>query len=94
MKFIPSRDLRVRPGEVWKDLAKEKELVVTSHGQPVAVIVPVTGESLEEKLRTLRQAELQQTIRKIQRQSVRKGLSKTTMAEIDAEISRVRKAGK
>jgi prevent-host-death family protein len=94
MKFIPSRDLRVRPGEVWKDLAKEKEIVVTSHGQPVAVIVPVTSESLEEKLRALRQAEFQQTIRKIQRQSVRKGLSETTMAEIDAEISRVRKAGK
>ncbi len=94
MKFIPSRDFRVRPGEVWKDLDKEKELVITSHGQPVAVMVPVTGESLEEKLRTLRQAELQQTIRKIQRQSVRKGLTKTTMAEIDAEIARVRKAAK
>jgi prevent-host-death family protein len=94
MKFIPSRDLRVRPGEVWKDLAKEQELVITSHGQPVAIIVPVTGENLEEKLRTLRQAEFQQTLGRIQRESVRKGLSKTTMAEIDAEISRVRKAGK
>lgn len=94
MKFIPSRDFRVRPGEVWKDLDKEKELVITSHGQPVAVMVPVTGESLEEKLRTLRQAELQQTIRKIQRQSVQKGLTKTTMAEIDAEIARIRKTAK
>ena len=87
MKFIPSRDLRVRPGEVWKDLAKEKELVITSHGQPVAVIVPVTGENLEEKLRALRQAEFQQTLSRIQRESVRKGTDKITMAEIDAEIA-------
>jgi prevent-host-death family protein len=94
MKFIPSRDLRVRPGEVWKDLAKEKELVVTIHGQPVAVIVPVTGESLEEKLRTLRQAEFQQTLSRIQRESVRKGTDKITMAEIDAEIALARKSRK
>jgi prevent-host-death family protein len=94
MKFIPSRDLRVRPGEVWKDLAKEKELVITSHGQPVAVIVPVTGENLEEKLRALRQAEFQQTLSRIQRESVRKGTDKITMAEIDAEIALARKSRK
>jgi len=94
MKFIPSRDLRIRPGEVWKDLAKEKELVVTSHGQPVAVIVPVTGEGLEDKLRAIRQAEFQQTVSKIQRQSVRRGADKITPAEIDAEIARTRKARK
>ena len=94
MKFIPSRDLRVRPGEVWKDLAKEKEIVVTSHGQPVAVIVPVTSESLEEKLRALRQAEFQQTLSRIQRESVRKGTDKITMAEIDAEIALARKSRK
>ncbi len=91
MKFIPSRDFRVRPGEVWKDLAKEKELVITSHGQPVAVIVPVTGENLEDKLRAIRLAEFQQTLSRIQRESVRKGTDKLTMAEIDAEIARVRK---
>lgn len=91
MKFIPSRDLRVRPGEVWKDLAKEKELVVTSHGQPVAVMLPVTGEDLEDKILAIRRAELQQTISRIQRESVRKGTNKLTMAEIDEEIAKARK---
>ena len=91
MKFIPSRDLRVRPGEVWKDLAKEKELVITSHGQPVAVMMPVTGENLEDKIRDIRRAELQRTISRIQQESVRKGTNKLTMAEIDEEIAKARK---
>ena len=91
MKFIPSRDLRVRPGKVWKDLAKERQLVITSHGQPVAVMLPVTGEDLEDKVRAIRQAEFMRTLRDIQQQSVRNGTDKLTMAEIDAEIAEARK---
>ena len=91
MKFIPSRDFRLRPGEVWADLAKEQELVVTSHGQPVAIMMPVTGGDLESKLRMIRSAQLQETIRKIQRRSVRKGLDRTTMKQIDAEVRKARK---
>jgi prevent-host-death family protein len=91
MKFVPSRDLRVRPGKVWKDLAKEKQLVITSHGQPVAVMVPVTGEDLEDKILAIRQAEFMRTLREIQQESVRNGTDKLTMAEIDAEIAEARK---
>lgn len=91
MKFIPSRDLRVRPGKVWKDLAKERQLVITSHGQPVAVMLPVTGEDLEDKILAIRQAEFMRTLREIQQQSVRNGTDKLTMAEIDAEIAEARK---
>jgi prevent-host-death family protein len=91
MKFIPSRDLRVRPGKVWKDLAKERQLVITSHGQPVAVMVPVTGEDLEDKVRAIREAEFMRTLREIQQESVRNGTDKLTMAEIDAEIAEAKK---
>ena len=72
----------------------EKELVITSHGQPVAVIVPVTGEGLEDKLQAIRQAEFQQTIGRIQRRSVRRGTDNLTAKEIDAEVARARKARK
>jgi antitoxin (DNA-binding transcriptional repressor) of toxin-antitoxin stability system len=90
MKFIPSRDLRVRPGEVWNDLRREDALVVTSHGQPIALMVPVTGEDLEAKLRMLRQARLQETVRQIQRSSVDQDLQKTSQRQIDAEIRKAR----
>ena len=43
---------------------------------------------------TARQAEFQKTIRRIQQESVRKGTDKITMAEIDAEIARVRRQKK
>ena len=91
MKFIPSRDFRLRPGEVWADLARERELVVTSHGRPVAILMPVTGENLESKLRMIRSAQLQETIRRMQRRSVAKGRDRITMKEIDAEIAKARK---
>ena len=47
-----------------------------------------------KKTLTARQAELQKTIRRIQQESVRKGTDKITMAEIDAEIAKVRRQQK
>ena len=91
MKFIPSRDFRIRPGEVWKELKEHRELVVTSHGQPVALMVPVTGEDFEEKLRSFHAMELGRLVRKIQQDSVRKGTDKMTMEEIDEIIQEVRR---
>lgn len=90
MKFIPSRDLRIQPGQVWKDLAKEGELVVTRHGQPVALMLPVSGEDLDRKLRMIRGAELWETVRQIQRESVVRGTDGMTREEIDQEIRRAR----
>ena len=90
MKFIPSRDLRIQPGQVWKDLAKEGELVVTRHGQPVALMLPVSGEDLDRKLRMIRGAESSETARQIQRDSVARGTDGMTTDEIDQEIRRAR----
>ncbi len=91
MKFIASRELRVRPGKVWKDLRREKEIIVTNNGQPVAMMVPVSGDDLEAKLAMARRARLQETIGAIQRRSARKGLDRITPEEIDEEIRRSRK---
>lgn len=94
MKFIPSRDLRIRPGAVWRDLKKEGQIVVTSNGQPVAVMVPVTGASLEETLRNTRGARLMDALRQIQEESVRNGTDKMTMEEIDEIIREARQEAK
>jgi antitoxin (DNA-binding transcriptional repressor) of toxin-antitoxin stability system len=94
MKFIPSRDLRTRPGRVWSHLRKEKELVVTSHGRPVAIMMPVTGDDLESTLRMLRAAQFHETIRQVQRRSVEKGTDRTTMEEIDREVRKARKSSR
>jgi antitoxin (DNA-binding transcriptional repressor) of toxin-antitoxin stability system len=38
MKFITVRDLRGRPAQVWKQLAKCREMVLTLNGKPIAII--------------------------------------------------------
>jgi len=90
MKFIPSRDLRIRPGKVWKDLKVERELVVTSRGQPVAVMVSADGGNLEETLRSIRRARAAEAISAIQARSAKLGLDRMTMDEIDQIIRRTR----
>lgn len=94
MKMTPIRELRVKPGKVWKDLRETKELVITSRGQPVAIMVPVTADDLEDALRFIRQARFQGNIRKLQQHAARKGLDKLTMEEIDEEIRQTRQAKK
>ena len=94
MKFIASRAFRLRQGQVWRDLEKEGQLVVTSHGQPVALLIFVTGENLEETLATVRAAGLGRLVRNVQEESVRKGTDKLTMQEIDEEIRRSRQERK
>ncbi len=94
MKFIPSRDLRIRPGAVWRDLKKERELVVMSNGRPVAIMVPVTGENLEDTLRKVRRGGLMDSIRRIQEQSVRNGTDNLTMEQIDEIIRGARRKAK
>lgn len=90
MKFIPSRELRLRPGKVWKDLKAEGELVVTSNGQPVALMLPVSGRDLEEQLRAARRARFADAVDRIRRDSQRRGV-KLSMAEIDEEIASSRR---
>jgi PHD/YefM family antitoxin component YafN of YafNO toxin-antitoxin module len=89
MKFIPSRDLRIRPGKVWKDLKVERELVVTSRGQPVAVMVSADGGNLEETLRSIRRARAAEALRAIRKRWDERGRH-LTMEEIDEIIRQTR----
>ena len=90
MKFIPSRDLRIRPGEVWKKLKTERELIVTSHGRPVAMMVPVNEENFEESLTDLRRTRANTALKNIREQAAKNGLDKLTMDEIDEIIHQTR----
>ena len=50
MQFVSVRELRGRSAAVWKALADEKELVVTSNGKPIALLTATSEESLEDSL--------------------------------------------
>ncbi len=92
MKFITVRELRGRSGQVWNKLAREREVILTSNGKPIAILSAVSEETLEESLAAVRRARAVAAVEKLQRQSVQAGADKLSPAEIAAEIRAVRKA--
>jgi antitoxin (DNA-binding transcriptional repressor) of toxin-antitoxin stability system len=90
MKFISVRDLRGKSAEVWKDLPREREVVVTSNGRPIAILSAVNESNLEESLSAIRQARAAEAVMSLQRRSVERGTDGITMDEIDTEIKAVR----
>ena len=92
MKFITVRDLRGRSGQVWTKLAREREIILTSNGKPIAILSAVSEDTLEESLTAVRRARAVTAVEKMQRQSVQFGTDKISPREIAAEIKAVRKA--
>jgi antitoxin (DNA-binding transcriptional repressor) of toxin-antitoxin stability system len=94
MRFVSVRDLRTKGRQVWEDLAKEKELVVTSNGKPIALITGVSEANLEEAIADLRRARALRAIDQMQRAALDAGLDKMTAREIQGRIRASRKARK
>ncbi|GAH21944.1 unnamed protein product [marine sediment metagenome] len=90
MKFISVRDFRIRPGDVWKQLKVDKDIIITSNGKPIAILYPVEQDNLESSLITLRRARALLAMEDIQKEAVNKGLDKTTEEEIEKEIKAMR----
>ncbi len=91
MKFLSVRDLRGKSAQIWKELCREKEMVVTVNGRPIAILAAITESNLEESLSAFRQARAVEAVVSMQRSSAEQGTDKISMEEIDAEIKAVRK---
>ena len=91
MRFASVRDLRNRPGSVLGDAATSEEVVLTSNGKPVALVVPISGESLEAELRVYRQVRAQLAIEGMQLAAKAAGLASMSMGQIDDIITQVRR---
>lgn len=92
MKLISTRELKLKSADVWGQLEKEGELVVTSHGKPVALLTNIHDGDIESTLTAHRRARAQMALSEIRRRSQERGLDHMTMEEIDAEIKSVRRA--
>ena len=93
MKFISTRELRNRPGYV-RELAQKEELVLTADGKPVAILLGVEGEDLEEAALILRQAKAQRALSRMRQQASRRGIAQATPRAIEAEIRAIRRKRK
>ena len=90
MKFITARDLRLKPGDVWKLAQKEEDLIITANGRPVALLTGVTEDTLEEELDIIQRARALRALDEIHRASALKGTDKISVKGIDSEIAQVR----
>ena len=89
MQYVSVRDFRIRPGDVWKKL-EQGDVVVTSSGSPVAVLVGVEAEELEETLLALRRARAQMAVSRMRRTAAATGTDRLSETEIEQEIQQAR----
>lgn len=91
MRFASVRDLRNRPGSVLRDAVKAEEIVLTSNGKPIALVVPVDGDTLNEELRVYRQVRAQVAIERMQKAAKAAGLQSMSMENIESITKDVRR---
>jgi antitoxin (DNA-binding transcriptional repressor) of toxin-antitoxin stability system len=91
MKFVSVRDFRTSSANIWKTLPEEQEMVITNHGKPIALLTPLNDKTLEDTLSAVRRAKAINAVKLIQQQSIKDGLDKITLKEINSEIKMSRK---
>lgn len=91
MEFVTIRDLRLKPGDVWEKLRQQREIILTSNGRPVAVIAGIGESDVEETVAALRRARAQAATSRLRRAAAERGADKLPAAEIEAEITQVRR---
>ncbi|MBM3702174.1 MAG: type II toxin-antitoxin system Phd/YefM family antitoxin [Actinobacteria bacterium] len=94
MRFITIRDLRNNSAKIQRDLPKEKEMVLTSNGKPIAILTATSAEKIEESLAIIRRLRAIEAVNLMQRSSVEAGTDRMTLEEINKEIAAVRKEQK
>lgn len=91
MKFVSVRDLRGKTSELWKDLERERELVVTNNGKPIAILSATSEESFEESLWALRRMRAHDALARLQSDAQRRGLDTVSDADVEREIEASRR---
>lgn len=93
MRFVSVRELRSQSARILGELDRS-EVVVTSNGAPVAILTPVTAESVDIVLRAQRQARATIAIAELQTGATQRGLDSLSDAEIESEIEAARRERK
>jgi prevent-host-death family protein len=88
MKFIPSRDLRLKTASVLNDLKKDGEIIITSNGKPSSLMISIDESNLEQTLSFIKSMKAKTALRNI-RLTLRN--NKISSDDIDKEIKAVRK---
>lgn len=85
-------ELKKKPAGAWLKSAGKQDLVITSKGQPVAVLLSIATASLESTHALLRSVRALQAQAALQQAAQANGTVGLSMSDIDAEIASVRRA--
>ncbi|MBU2436846.1 MAG: type II toxin-antitoxin system Phd/YefM family antitoxin, partial [Candidatus Omnitrophica bacterium] len=88
---ITIRDLRSKSVQIQRELPKEKEMVLTSNGKPIAILTATSADRVEESLCLIRRVRAMEAVDLMQRCSVEAGTDRMNSKEINKEIAVVRK---
>lgn len=87
---MSSREIRVNPKPAIEAAKDGDEVVITSRGKPVALLVGVADGDLEETLRFFRRAKAQAAVSRMRDSAEQGGLADMDQAEVEAEIAAAR----
>ena len=65
-------------------------MVITSRGKPVALLLGISGEDLDETVRLVRRARAQAAVSRMRKAAAREGSDSMSREEIEEEISAAR----
>ncbi len=92
MSTISVSDLQKKPAKQWLKSAGKDDLVITSKGQPVAVLMRIESASVESTRALLRSVRALQAQASLQQAAADSGAAALSMSDIDAEIAASRRA--
>lgn len=94
MNLIAIHQLK-SPRSLKERLKKEGELVLTTNGKPVAILLDLPeGEDVEETLDSVRAARSQLALRRLRDAARKGGKDKMSPREVDGVITKARSARK
>lgn len=88
MKFVSSKQFQVNPKPVFEAAEGGDEIVLTSRGRPVALLVGIRGDDPEETVGLIRRARAQAAAARMRKKTARR--DGMTLEEIDEEVRAVR----
>jgi antitoxin (DNA-binding transcriptional repressor) of toxin-antitoxin stability system len=69
---------------------QKEDLVLTADGKPVAMILGIENEDLEETAQAVRQVKAQRALSRLRRSAAKSGASKLSDSDINREIQSAR----
>ena len=77
---------------MWERLDREREIILTSNGKPIALLTRVNDEDFEKTIAAVRRARALMAMEEMQRASLAAGKNRISDAEIETEIKATRRS--